>query len=306
MRATSIARRAGGIWLAATLVLPIVFPDSAGAQSGRGPEDQHGFVFVETFQGTSDTVGTVTKLDTTLGYRFTPHFEVDAGVPFYFVHASPTSTATGFNPGSGLGNAYIDLQVRFIGSSASFISSLKGAAPTGSTDKGLSTGRVTADWNNYLAFTAGRITPFGNLGLANSISDTNFFTRPFTSLGKNAHFEGGAEVQVWRALSLGASAYAVSPFGQQKVFSKLISREQGVSPGRGRGRGPMSGVFENQSVTVGDASITRDRGGSVWADLNARQMLDLQVGFSRSVEYDLNSVFFSAVLNVGRWIRTRR
>ncbi|HYK89184.1 MAG TPA: hypothetical protein VE398_10460 [Acidobacteriota bacterium] len=273
------------------------------AQSGTAKKDNRGWVLVETFQGSSDTLGTVSKLGTAVGYKFTRHFEIDAGAPFYFVHAASSSTATGYSSGNGIGNPYLNLQFSLDNSVTSFVSSISGTAPVADTAKGLSTGRVTVDWDNYLEFTIGRITPFANLGLGNSISDTHFFTRPFTSLGTVAHFEGGASVQVWRALSLGGSAYADAPFGQQKVFSKLIKRGQvGTS---GQGRSPKSGAFEKQSMTVGDASIARDNGGSVWLDLSPGGVADFQVGFSRSVEYDLNTVFFGVVLNVGNWLRAR-
>ncbi len=307
MKAGSTQRMIPGMCLAAVITLTAVAcaPELLRAQSSSARKDDTGYVLVETFQGASNTLGTVTKLDTRVGYRFTRHFEIDAGVPFYFVHASSSSVAAGLSSANGIGNAYLDLQLSLSNSKASFISSLTGTAPTGDTSKGFSTGRVTVDWNNYLAFTAGRITPFANLGLANTISDTRFFTRPFTSLGKVAHFEGGADFVVWRALSLGASAYADAPFGQQKVFSKLIRRGQAGSAGQGRGRGPKNGVFETQSVTVGSASIARDNGGSVWLDLSPGEVINLQAGFSRSTEFDLNSVFFSVILNVGKWARSR-
>ncbi len=294
------------ICLMAALGLAAVLsiPDSLRAGSGKTSTDDRNFVFVEAFQGTSNVLGTVTKLDTMVGYRFTRHFEMDAGVPLYFVHASSSSTAAGFSSGNGIGDVYLDLKFSLSKSATSFVSSITGTAPTGDSTEGFSTGRVTVDWNNYLAFTSGRITPFANVGLANSISDTRFFTRPFTSLGMLAHFEGGADIRLWRPLSLGASAYAVTPFGEQKVYSKLIRHGQAVSSG-GRGRGPKSGVFENQSETVGDASIVRDNGGSVWLDLSPGDAADFQVGFSRSTEYDLNSVFFSILLNIGRWVRSR-
>ncbi len=274
------------------------------AQTADSKVNDKGFVFTAAFQGTADTLGAINRLDTKVGYRFGEHLELDAGLPVYFIHAASSSTAAGFSSGNGIGNAYLSLRFGFSNSSTDFVSSVTGSVPTGDTTKGLSTGRVTVDWNNYLGFTAGRITPFVNLGLASSISDTPFFTRPFTSLGKVAHFEGGADVQVWRALSLGASAYADAPFGQQKVYSKLIKRGSAGTPGQSRGRGPNSGAFETQSVTVGEASIARDNGGSVWLDLSPGHVVSFQVGVSRSVEYDLNSVFFGVVLNLGNWIRT--
>ncbi len=273
------------------------------ARPGDSKADEKGFVFREDFQGTSDTLGTFTRLDTRVGYRFSKHFEVDAGLPLYLVHASASSTAAGSDSANGIGNAYLSLRFGFSNSLTSFVSSLTGSAPTGDTAKGLSTGRVTVDWNNYLGITAGRITPFVNAGLASSISDTPFFTRPFTSLGKVAHFEIGADVQAWRALSVGGSAYEDAPFGQQKVYSKLIRRGQAAGSGRGRGRGPKSGVFETQSVTVGGAGIARDSGGSAWLSVNPGRVVEFQAGISRSTEYDLNSVFFGVVIDLGNWIR---
>ncbi len=288
--------------MTAVASLIVLAPGVLLAESGKSNKEDKGFVLWETFQGNHDTPGTVAKLDTMAGYRFGSHFEMDAGLPFYFVHASDVSTTSGFSSGNGIGNVYLDLQYRVNASSADFVSSITGTAPTGDPDKGFSTGRVTFDWNNYLAFNAGRITPYANAGLANTISDTRFFTRPFSSLGMVAHFEGGVDLQVWRAVSIGASAYAVTPFGQQKIYSK-VKHGQGATqePGSSSGQG-KKGVFESQSVTVGDASIARDNGGSAWLDLRPGRVVDFQLGISRSLEYDLTSVYFSVVLNLGRWI----
>jgi len=276
------------------------------AQSADSKDGEKGFVWIETFQGTSNSLGTVTKLDNSGGYKFSPLFEMDFGVPFYFVHAPSGSLGTGLTSVNGIGDPHLDLQFSLGNESTSFISSITGTVPVGDTAKGLSTGRVTVDWNNYVEFTAGRISPFLDAGLANSISDTRFFTRPYTSLGTVAHFQGGAYLQLWRALSLGASAYADAPFGHQKVFSKLIERGQSGSTGRGKGVGTKKGAFESESVTEGDADIARDNGGSVWLDLYARGMADFQVGFTRSTEYDLNSVFFAVVVDVGKLVRGSR
>jgi hypothetical protein len=275
------------------------------AQSGDSDKEK-GFVLTETIQGDRNAIGTITKLDTMAGYRFNPHFEMGVGIPFYFVRASSESAALGAASGNGIGNAYFRL--RFIASSttATFVSSITGSAPTGDADRGFSTGRATVDWNNYLGFAAGRITPFMNLGLANSISDTRFFTRPFTSLGKVVHFEGGAYIQVWRLIDVGASGYSYIPFGDQKVYSRLVMDTQTSLPvpDTGSGRGRRSGVFESRRVTVGDASIARDGGGSVWIDVNPRGAVALEAGYSRSVEYDLSSIFFSVYLNLSSWIRS--
>jgi hypothetical protein len=282
---------------------------NASCLNAQTNDSEKGFVLSETFQGSSNEIGTILKLDTMTGYKFNRHFELDAGIPFYFVNASPESTAAGATSGNGIGNAYLRLRFAAANSTATFISSLTGSAPTGDSDRGFSTGRATVDWNNYLGFNAGKLSPFVNIGLANSISDTAFFTRPFTSLGKVAHFEGGTDIQLLRMVSVGASAYADTPFGDQKVYSKLVVHGQQNAPGQGNGmgmgRGHKSGVFQNQSVTVGSADITRDNGGSVWLDINPPGALNFEVGYSRSAEYDLNSLFFSVRMNLGHFFRSR-
>ena len=40
------------------------------------------------------------------------------------------------------------------------------------------------------------LAPFVDAGVANSISDTEFFHRPFTSFGYLAHVEAGADVDL--------------------------------------------------------------------------------------------------------------
>ncbi len=117
-------------------------------------------------------------------------------------------------------------------------------------------------WNNRLDRTLFRITPFASLGIANTISDSHFFFHPFTTLGLVGHFEGGADYKVWDFVSVGASFYDDLPSGQQKVFSKLIKRQQKAAP-TSRHR---AGVFESAHETTGSADIDRDNGFSGWVD----------------------------------------
>ncbi len=278
------------------------------AQADAAAEREKGFVLEGTFQGNANALGTITKLDTRAGYKFSRHLELNAGIPFYFVRASSDAAAQGATSGKGIGNAYLSLRLSARNAAATFVSSVTGKAPTGDASRGFSTGRVTVDWSNYLGFHAGRVTPFALLGLSNSISDTRFFTRPFASLGKAAGFEGGAHVEMWRIAGIGASAYADVPFGRQKVYSKLVTGGQATPQGRGigRGRGRRVGVFETQSVAIGGSELLRDHGGSVWLDISPTRYADFEIGFSRSVKYDLNSLFFSIGLNLGEWIRSRQ
>ena len=68
--------------LCATLIL--LASGAAAAES----EGSQGFTLYERFQGSSNTLGLVTRLDTSIGYNFNRHFGVDAGIPVYFVRPS--------------------------------------------------------------------------------------------------------------------------------------------------------------------------------------------------------------------------
>src|SRR5437773_1322193 len=192
------------------------------SESEESREQEKGMVFYETFQGSSNTLGQVMKMNSTLGYNFNKYVGIDAGVPFYFVRSSPTSTTTGWTSNNGIGNAYVNLRLTINNPTVNFVSTLTGAAPTGDAATGFSTGRAIFDWNNYFDHPFSRITPFANVGVANSISDTRFFTRPFTSLGLVSHFEGGANLRFSQYFGVGAAAYDILPSGQQKIYSKLI------------------------------------------------------------------------------------
>ena len=92
---------------------------------------------------------------------------------------------------------------------------------------------------------------------------------------------------------MGGSAYDILPSGQQTVFSKLVR-------GSGNG-GPVSHgrVFLNNQQTTGSADIARDDGFSAWIDANPGRVVDMELGFTRSIHYDLNSVSFTIGFNLG-------
>ena len=273
------------------------------AQSEDSGEQERGMVFYEKFQGSSSTLGQVMKMDPTVGYNFNQHVGIDAGVPFYFVRSSATSATAGSTSNNGIGNAYIDLRLTINNPTVNFVSTLTGAAPTGDTATGFSTGRATFDWNNYFDHPFSRITPFANAGVANSISDTRFFTRPFTSLGLVSHFEGGANLRFSQYFGVGAAAYDILPSGEQKIYSKLI--KGGASGNAVSGRS-HKGVFESNHVTIGNADIASDKGYSAWFDITPAPYVDLELGYNRSVPYALNTVSFAVGLNLGHLTRRTR
>jgi len=141
------------------------------------------FTWIEQFDGSSNTEGQVTLLDSSVGYLYGRHLLVDAGVPVYFVRAN-TTTASGAsttNSFTGLGDIYGQVQFSFPNPTLNFKTQFTGRAPTGSTSDGISTGHATYDWTNRIDRDFGHWTPFLEVGVANSIPDTFVYRRPFAS-----------------------------------------------------------------------------------------------------------------------------
>ena len=280
----------------------LVLTSSASAQSPGGSatsKEDTGWVAYEYFSGSSNTFGQVMKLDTSVGYNFNEHFGADVGLPVYFVRASSSSTSNGFSSGNGIGNAYVDLRLTVRDPVVNFGSILTGMAPTGDTNLGLSTGRFTFDWDNHFDRNFAALRPFADLGIGNTISDTHFFVRPFTTLGIVSHFEGGTTYRVFPFVRVGASLYDDLPSGQQKVFSKLKPRQSAGGFAARHGAGP----FENAHETVGPADIARDNGYSAWVETSSLPVVHLEAGYSRSVHYALNTFSFGIGVNLGSLYR---
>src|SRR6266571_4218120 len=225
-----------------------------------------GLIWYEGVMGTSSSLGSVTRFDSTLGYNFNHHFGVDFGAPVLFVHSSSTTTTT-YRSANGIGN-------------------------------GFSSGRGTADWNNHFDRAFGRVTPFADLGVANTVPDSAYFVRPYTTLGLTGHFDGGASVRILPLVNLRASAYAIEPSGQQKVFSKLLTRQtSSTGPGASSGHG----VFQTAPETTGTADIARDHGFSLGFEASPFHVIDLAIGYTRSVSFSLDTVYFGVGFNLARF-----
>ena len=263
---------------------------------------ERGFLFHERILGSGSSLGLIAKFDTAFGYQFNRYLAVEGGVPFYAVNpSSTTSPVGGARAAAGIGNAYVDLRLSLLNPAVNYTTALSAAAPTGDKSKGFSTGHMTYDWSNLFDRRFGRLTPFVNLGIANTITDTPFFVRPFSSFGLVTHVEGGASYKLARIFSAGASIYGIEPSGQQTVFSKLI---QGKSQNAGAGgRHGHQGVFESSGETVGNADIARDHGFSAWLSARLSQYMALETGYSHSVQYALNSVFFGIDFNLSPLMR---
>lgn len=267
------------------VVSPFLLAISAAAQAppqGTTKIDQEGFTWTETFEGSGNTDGFITDLNSTLGYAFGRHFAVDMGVPYFFFE--PSTSKTGTSSASGLGNPYLGLRYSAKGSALEFSTSLNGAIPTASTPKGLSTGHVTVDWSNHFAHGFDLLTPFVDLGLGNSIPDTRFLHRPYISYGDVAHFEGGAELDLGDRFSVTASGYYILPWGPQQVF--------------------LRGSKSSSGPTTGGVSLTRDDGINLGFDYNLTRSLDLSAGYSRSVYSALDTYSFGIGVNIASLLKS--
>ncbi len=274
--------------LAICLAIPTV-AQTSGALQASNPEGK-GFTSYVQFMGSSNSLGQVMDLDSSIGYNFSKYLGIDAGVPLYFVRGTDSTGAS--YSSNGLGNVYGDVRLTVKNPLLNYFTVATGFAPTGDSKHGLSTGRATYDWNNHFDHSFGPLTPFVGAGLGNSVQNSRLFNRPFTSLGFNSHFEGGAEYSLFHLLGVGTSVYAIVPSGQQKVYNKFV-------PSQATGKNP----FLAAPQVTGTADLTRDHGFSAWVDAHPG-MLDLLLGYTRSVDYDLNTVAFGVGVNVGRMLHS--
>jgi len=268
---------------------------AAQANTEFAAQSDLGWTSYVQFGGTTNSDGQIFLVQPSVGYTFTQHFGIDVGLPLYFVHAS--SANTGGVSGSGVGNPSVDLRWKFLNPKLNYGSVLTGSAPLGDSKLGLSTGRATFDWNNRIDRSFNRVTPFLEGGLSNTVSDTRLFVRPYTTLGMNAHFLAGANVEAWDRVSIGASAYDIAPFGNQTVFSRVTGPSNN-GPAATHGRN-----FQSTQQTSGSASIAKDSGFSTFLRFTPNQYVDAELGYTRSVHFDLNSISFSLGFNVGRLLR---
>jgi len=275
-------------------VFVLIFPASAWAQI----DDRAGWSFSQRFQGTSNASGTVLKTDSTVGYAADRYMNVYAGLPLYFSRPD-AAVARGGSPEflNGVGNLYLGVQTPVRSEVANYTSDIVVMAPTGSKTRGLNTGRVTFDWNNDVRRSFGPVTPYGDLGVGNTILDSSYFVRPFTSLGLVTHFEGGAVLGVGPLVAVGGSAYSVRAIATQRVISRVVDRPFVRGPGPGLGRSDR--IFEVTPEVRVPADFLNDHGFAAWVDVKPESDLSLQVGYSRSFPYDYDSVFFGLGFKFG-------
>src|SRR5579864_4887062 len=136
------------------LVVVLSFLPAVSAVAQARPQgttkgaEQTGFTWTETYEGSGNSDGFVTDLNSTVGYAFGKHLVVDVGVPYLFVN--PSTSKTGATSASGMGNPYLGFRYAAKGSALDFSTGMNSAVPMASTSKGFSTGHVTVDWSSHI------------------------------------------------------------------------------------------------------------------------------------------------------------
>ena len=272
-----------------------------GSQANQGFHP--GWGFGARFEGSNSGDGSVYDISAGIGYNFTRHFGVDLGVPYTFI-GTPSSIKQknpGAVSGNGVGDLGADLKFLFPGQSLNYSSTIHLSAPTaGSTGKGkgLSTGHATWNWSNHIEHGWGIFTPFIAGGAGNTLPDTKYVKRLYSTFGFNAQFEAGTGVDVG-PLSLSVSAYDVAPWGPQTVFSKVFRCTSGTKCSA-TGTSTDRKGYTTTSVQSGGASLTRDNGFNAGVEYKPVRYpyLDLEFDYSRSVPQRLNSITFGIAVDL--------
>jgi hypothetical protein len=283
------------------LILPLLIiagAHGAFAQGSSAPtaKTTGGIDWNEAFEGSTDSSGQVMSLTSSATYHFSEHFNLGAGVPIYFDHLT---TTTGATSNAGLGDIFVTLGALWKNPVVNYGTSLTGSAPTGDSAKGFSTGHAGFDWNNRLDHDFAFLTPFIDAGVGDTLRDTLFFHRPFTSFGYLGHFEGGTDVDLTHSFSLTLSAYDIAPWGTQTIFSRA------VAAGAAGAGGQHGRVFETNHQTTGGASINQDDGFTAGLNFNPNPYLNFDVGYTRSVKFAFNAFSWGIGVNVSKLLSSR-
>jgi hypothetical protein len=246
----------------------------------------------ESFEGSTGSSGQEMVLNSSATYHF-GRFSVGAGIPVYLNRSISPNQAT---ISHGIGDVSVKVGSSWYGSLFNYSTVLTGSVPTGDSNKGFSTGHATFDWNNHIDHDFSILAPFVDAGVANSVSDTLFFHRPFTSYGFLAHLEGGADVDLSHSFTLILSAYEIAPLGTQTIISRdVINGATGSGGQNGR-------VFEVNHLTTGPAYINHDDGFTMGLTFNPKPYLNLALGYTRSVSFAFNTFSWGIGVNMSRLI----
>jgi hypothetical protein len=281
---------------------------ASSAEPAGGTDTTGPIAFIE-YQGSASPLGAVMALDVDLGYHLTEHITGDIGIPFLMVRSpfSPVITHDFLWTGA-MGEPYLDFRYTTKYHDVNYMGVLTGTAPFVNEDRIYSTGRAGVDFFNHVDESFGAFTPFLNVGASNGAVNRFVMPRPYTearpyqTLGFLSDYEGGASykfhMKFLKGISIGGSAYALLPAGPQKVFSRLVQPYSSLAGDSDHGR-DFNSTFE----TTGNSKIARDNGYSGWVDILQYQPFDLQLGYTHSVHYKLDTYTVTLTFNARQLVR---
>jgi hypothetical protein len=268
--------------------------------------DVKGFSMYTSFEQTHDSSSEWSSvIDQSVKFDFNRVFAIGVGVPFYVSYNQlNTSTVTGTTTPTQLltltynkvGDIRLALKFTTPTPVVRYVATITGTAPTGDTSSGISTGRVTADFNNRLEFDLGPVTPLMELGIANTNALINMVKRPYSTLGALSHFKGGLSLPVMKHVDIEFAGYENLPIGTQKLYSHLVERGTGSSSS---GRGNASQIYQQISSAVG-TGIDEDNGFATGLNANFGKRLDIGFTYDHSVHQQLDTYAFSVGFRIGK------
>jgi hypothetical protein len=282
---------------------------AAQTSTEAAPSSPRVIAFAE-LQSSYSSLGIVGALDIDAGFTFTDHIAMDIGAPLMLTRSpfSPVLNKDYYWSGA-LGEPYLDIRYTRTIHHADFTSILTGTFPFGNEDETFITGRVGVDWFNHIEQKWGLLTPFLNVGASNGSVNRFIMPRPFTearpfqSLGLLTDYEAGSNLRLpwlFKGVSIGASAYAELPIGPQKIFSRLVLPYSALGD-FSEGSIDHYRVWDQQYETTGyagscpecgvkyDREGDRDNGYSGWVDIARFRPFDLQLGYTHSEHFALDS-----------------
>jgi len=298
------------------LLLLAAFALAPGALLAQSSDTSRGWLWNTSFYGytypertlppdaSGFSEGTVRSqswlLSNSFGYRVNRYAAFFADLPVYFVHVCRTDSAGARTCGNNNGQGDLGFSGQFdLGAEVVHFTSVATVrVPTGDEQKGLGAGAVTGAWSNTLSAHLAGFSPFVNVTLANSLSETGSFQRPFRSRGFITELSGGLEQRVIPKFHVGGSVYRVFPSGEQTTFGRfrLLGLPVG-GLGLDRRRLPILGE------TTGTADLTRDYGGSLWARVPIHRNVQFQVAYTRSVHHNFHVISYGVWLNFSPLLR---
>ncbi|QNI37630.1 hypothetical protein [Edaphobacter albus] len=180
-----------------------------------------------TFTSVHDSLtGWSTLAIPSVSYTINNTFFIEGNIPIYFYRlaeskaAHPKPDKRLVKQRGELGDAFFSLHALFTPERFSYETILSFTAPTGDTDYGLTTGRVTFDINNRFSRNYRRLTPLLEIGAGDSATLVNRQVKKnYTSLGPLAHFQLGFVSNLSRWASFESDLYEQLPIGDQKIYS---------------------------------------------------------------------------------------